>query len=48
MLPGRPRDRYDDWSDDDPHLTWGCIVMHNPDIAAWFDDVTVGTMVVIF
>lgn len=30
------------------HLSFGCVVMHNRDIASWFDDVEVGTMVVIF
>ena len=29
-------------------LSFGCIVMHNRDIASWFDDVALGTMVVIF
>ena len=30
------------------HLSFGCVVMHNRDIASWFDDVPIGTMVVIF
>jgi murein DD-endopeptidase MepM/ murein hydrolase activator NlpD len=30
------------------HLSYGCIVMHNRDIASWFDEVAIGTMVVIF
>jgi len=30
------------------HLSFGCVVMHNRDIASWFDDVPLGTMVVIF
>jgi len=29
-------------------LSFGCVVMHAPDIAAWFDDVAIGTMVVIY
>jgi hypothetical protein len=29
-------------------LSWGCVVMHNPDIAALFDQVPEGTMVVLF
>jgi len=29
-------------------LSFGCVVMHAPDIAAWFDEVAIGTMVVIF
>ncbi len=37
----------EDWADDDPHLTWGCIVMHNQDIRALFDTVPVGTMVIV-
>lgn len=37
-----------EWSDDDPHLSWGCIVMHNPDIAEVYDAIPVGAMVVIF
>jgi hypothetical protein len=36
------------WDDDDPHLTWGCIVMHNPDIKGVYDDIPVGAMVVVF
>ena len=30
------------------HLSFGCVVMHDRDIASWFGDVEVGTMVVIF
>ena len=30
------------------HLSFGCVVMHNRDIATWFDEVAAGTMVVIF
>jgi len=37
-----------EWSDDDPHLSWGCIVMHNPDVAALYPQVPMGTMVVVF
>lgn len=38
-----------EWSDDGPrHLSWGCVVMHNPDIEALYDVVPVGTMVVLF
>ncbi len=29
-------------------LSWGCVVMHNPDIAALFDRVPEGTMTVLF
>jgi hypothetical protein len=29
-------------------LSFGCIVMHAPDIATWFEEVPTGTMVVIF
>ena len=29
-------------------LSFGCVVMHNRDIARWFDEVTPGTMVVMF
>jgi hypothetical protein len=29
-------------------LSFGCVVMHAPDIAAWFEEVPLGTMVVIF
>jgi hypothetical protein len=29
-------------------LSFGCVVMHAPDIASWFDEVDLGTMVVIF
>jgi hypothetical protein len=37
-----------EWSDDDPWLSWGCVVMHNEDISRVFDRVPVGAMVVIF
>jgi murein DD-endopeptidase MepM/ murein hydrolase activator NlpD len=30
------------------HLSFGCVVLHPRDIAAWFDEVPIGTMVVIF
>jgi murein DD-endopeptidase MepM/ murein hydrolase activator NlpD len=30
------------------HLSFGCVVLHPPDIAGWFDEVPLGTMVVIF
>jgi hypothetical protein len=30
------------------HLSFGCVVMHNRDVARLFDDVSIGTMVVIF
>ena len=30
------------------HLSFGCVVLHNRDIASWFDEVPIGTMVVIF
>jgi murein DD-endopeptidase MepM/ murein hydrolase activator NlpD len=30
------------------HLSFGCVVLHNRDMATWFDEVPVGTMVVIF
>ncbi len=29
-------------------LSWGCVVMHNEDIAKWFDVIPKGAMVVIF
>ncbi len=29
-------------------LTWGCVTLHNPDIAALYDKVPQGTMVVLF
>jgi hypothetical protein len=32
---------------DGGHLSWGCIVMHNPDIAKVFDHIPKGTVVVI-
>jgi murein DD-endopeptidase MepM/ murein hydrolase activator NlpD len=39
----------EDWSEDGPrHLSWGCIVMQNDDIARVWDDIQNGTMVVIF
>lgn len=38
----------EDWSEDDPHQTWGCILLHNVDIAAHFDRVKEGAMVVLF
>jgi murein DD-endopeptidase MepM/ murein hydrolase activator NlpD len=33
---------------DGAHLSFGCVVLHNKDMAAWFDEVALGTMVVIF
>jgi lipoprotein-anchoring transpeptidase ErfK/SrfK len=30
------------------HLSFGCVVMHKADIEPFFDDVPIGTMVVIF
>jgi murein DD-endopeptidase MepM/ murein hydrolase activator NlpD len=30
------------------HLSFGCVVLHNRDIASWFDELPIGTMVVIF
>jgi murein DD-endopeptidase MepM/ murein hydrolase activator NlpD len=30
------------------NLSFGCVVLHNKDIAGWFDEVAMGTMVVIF
>lgn len=38
----------EDWSKDDPHQTWGCILLHNVDIAAHYDRVQAGAMVVLF
>jgi lipoprotein-anchoring transpeptidase ErfK/SrfK len=29
-------------------LSWGCVVMHNPDIATLFDRVPEGAMVILF
>lgn len=39
-----------DWSAEDggTFLSWGCIVMHNDDIAALYPRIRVGTLVVIF
>jgi murein DD-endopeptidase MepM/ murein hydrolase activator NlpD len=38
-----------EWDDAGPrHLSWGCVVLHNRDIAAFYDRIPVGTMVVIF
>jgi lipoprotein-anchoring transpeptidase ErfK/SrfK len=28
-------------------LSWGCVVMHNPDIRRVFDDIPLGAMVVL-
>ncbi|MCP4502624.1 MAG: L,D-transpeptidase [Deltaproteobacteria bacterium] len=42
-----PRDSYDDWSDDDPWLTWGCVVFHNLDIKTLYDQIPKGAMVVL-
>ncbi len=37
----------EEWDGSDRHLSWGCIVLHLRDVAAFFDRVPVGTMVVI-
>lgn len=39
-----------DWSleETDGRLSWGCVVLHNPDIARLFDRVPEGAMVVLF
>ena len=39
-----------DWSlnDSGGRLTWGCVTLHNPDIAVLYDKVPHGTMVVLF
>jgi len=38
-----------EWDNSGPrHLSWGCVVMHIYDISKMFDQVPVGTMVVIF
>lgn len=38
-----------EWEDDGPrHLSWGCVVLHNRDIAALYDDIPLGAMVVLF
>ncbi len=38
-----------EWQNDGPrHLSWGCVVVHLKDISKLFDQVPVGTMVVIF
>ena len=38
-----------EWSNDGPrHLSWGCVVMHLYDISKLYDQIPVGTMVVIF
>ncbi len=38
----------EEWDDDGPrHLSWGCVVLHNRDIAVLFDDIPIGAMVVI-
>ena len=39
----------EEWDDDGPrHLSWGCVVMHNRDIAALYDTIEAGTMVALF
>jgi len=39
----------DEWDDKGPrHLSWGCVVLHNRDIGAFYAAVSAGTMVVIF
>ncbi len=39
----------EEWEDDRPRgMSWGCIVMHNRDIAWAYDLIPNGTMVVIF
>lgn len=38
-----------EWPNDGPrHLSWGCVVMHLPDIRAFYDRIPEGSMVVIF
>lgn len=37
----------DEWSDAEPWLSWGCLVMHNADIRALYDELTPGTMVIL-
>ena len=38
-----------EWQNDGPrHLSWGCVVVHLKDISKLFEQVPVGTMVVIF
>ncbi len=37
----------DSWSDENPWLSWGCLVMHNEDITRLFDQMPHGTMVVL-
>jgi len=41
------RTTYDDWSDDDPWLSWGCVVLHNVDIQKLYDHIPKGTMVIL-
>jgi hypothetical protein len=39
----------EEWDNQDPrHLSWGCIVLHNRDIAGFYKLVSTGSMVVIF
>jgi len=39
----------EEWPEDGPrHLSWGCIVLHNRDIGAFYEWAAEGTMVVIF
>lgn len=38
-----------EWSNDGPrHLSWGCVVMHLSDVGKFYEQVSEGTMVVIF
>lgn len=38
-----------EWENDGPrHLSWGCIILHMYDIGKVYDQVPMGTMVVIF
>jgi hypothetical protein len=36
-----------DWSGPAAHLSWGCVVLHTPDIAQLFDQIPLGTKVLI-
>ena len=39
----------DEWGEDTGgRLSWGCIVMHTPDITALYDRIPEGAMVVLF
>ena len=38
-----------EWENDGPrHLSWGCVVMHLKDIGKLYEQLTEGTMVIIF